>query len=462
MIIKVYIVIYRSDFYEVNMDLLNSKIKTLYFKYLLAALGSTLITVVYSFVDATVVGKAIGPNGSSAIAVVAPFWNIIFSLGLLLGVGTGVLISKLKGEGIDKKKQNEYFTASLIYLFILTILMYVMIFVFEKQLLVLFGAKDEEILKLAMEYLYPIRFVFPLFMVNQMLGVLLRNDDSPLLSTIGVLSGGVFNIIGDIVFAFPCKLGIFGPGLATTIGTVLTFVILMIHFFRKKNTLKIVKPTSFFKKIGEISVCGFSSFFVDLSMGIITILFNNQIMEYLDTNYLSVYSILLNITTFVQCFAYAISQASQPIISANYGAKNNKSIKETLKYCLYSVIFFSIIWLLLTTINPNMLVNIFMKPTEEILNIAPKVIRIYSITFSLLSLNIFASYYFQSILKNKISFIISTSRGLVLSGTLIMTLPLINRDLLWFALPISEIITAIFSIIVIIIFTKRLDKNKEE
>ena len=69
------------------MDFLNGKIKTIYFKYLSAAFGSALITSIYSIVDMAMVGQYHGPEGSAALAVVAPVWNIIYSFGLLMGIG---------------------------------------------------------------------------------------------------------------------------------------------------------------------------------------------------------------------------------------------------------------------------------------------------------------------------------------------------------------------------------------
>ena len=81
------------------MDFLNGKIKTLYFKYLAAAFGSALVTSIYSIVDMAMVGKYHGPAGTAALAVVAPVWNIIYSLGLLMGIGGSVLFSTIRGKG---------------------------------------------------------------------------------------------------------------------------------------------------------------------------------------------------------------------------------------------------------------------------------------------------------------------------------------------------------------------------
>ena len=77
------------------MDFLSEKIKTIYFKYLSAAFGSALITSIYSIVDMAMVGQYHGPEGSAALAVVAPVWNIIYSFGLLMGIGGSVVLTEL-------------------------------------------------------------------------------------------------------------------------------------------------------------------------------------------------------------------------------------------------------------------------------------------------------------------------------------------------------------------------------
>ena len=95
------------------MDLLQSRVRPVFFKYLGAAFGSALIGSIYSMVDMAIVGQYQGPSGTAALAVVAPVWNIIFSLGLLTGIGGSVLLSAAKGRG-DKQEENGYFTAAVL------------------------------------------------------------------------------------------------------------------------------------------------------------------------------------------------------------------------------------------------------------------------------------------------------------------------------------------------------------
>lgn len=105
------------------MNFLTDKIKPIYFKYLVAAFGSALISSIYGVVDAAMVGQYQGPTGTAALAVVSPVWNIIYSLGLLTGIGGSVLFGTARGKGEKAEKEsNEYFTAAVIGTTVLSLL----------------------------------------------------------------------------------------------------------------------------------------------------------------------------------------------------------------------------------------------------------------------------------------------------------------------------------------------------
>lgn len=439
------------------MDLLNGRIKPLYFKYLSAAFGSALISSIYGMVDMAMVGQYQGPDGTAALAVVAPVWNIIYSLGLLTGIGGSVIFSARRGNGVRSGGiENQYFTAAVLGSVLLAVLAWVGLLCFERPLLTFFGA-DEALLVLARRYLQPVRYVFPVFLFNQMLAAFLRNDGSPGLATLGVLSGGIFNVFGDYFFVFPCDMGIYGAGLATAIGSVISLLVLLSHFLRRRNTLHLVRVEHLPRKLWEITASGFSSFFIDVAMGILTVLFNRQIMRYLGSDALAVYGPIINVSTFVQCCAYSVGQAAQPIISINYGAGKGGRIRETLRLALYTTAAFALFWTALSFAAPNLYIRVFMRPTPAILSIAPGIIRVYALSFLLLPFNIFSTYYFQSIMQPRAAFIVSVARGLVISGVLILLLPMLaGADSLWFAMPVTELLTAVYTAAAIRRYTKSL------
>ena len=436
------------------MDLLKDNLARVYRHYFWAAFGSALATSVYSVVDVAVVGRYHGPAGLAAMAVIAPVWNIILSVALLSGIGGSILYAVKRGARAAALPANRFFAAALIVGTALSLLVMAALFLCEEPILRFFGA-DANLLPLAARYLAPVRFSVPLFLLGTTIMAFLRNDGDPGLATLGVLSGGVFNMIGDYVFVFPCNMGIYGAGLATAIGTGISFVVMMSHFLKKKNTLRMVKVQRLGRELR------FSSFFVDVAMGILTVLFNQQIMRYLGSDALAVYGPIINVSTFVQCCAYSVGQAAQPILSVNYGAGQGGRIRQTLRLALYTTAFFGLFWTALSLAAPNLYIRIFMDPTPEILTIAPAIIRTYSVSFLLLPLNIFSTYYFQAIMQPRAAFVASVMRGLVISGGLILLLPTAaGAESLWLAMPVTELLTAFYTVGAMRRYTRALSGRK--
>lgn len=437
------------------MDLLHGKVRKIYFKYLAAAFGSALISSIYGLVDMAMVGQYQGPAGTAALAVVAPVWNIIYSLGLLTGIGGSVLFSTARGKG-QGEAANEYFTAALVGTIVLALASWGAIVFFDQPMLKFFGA-EETLLPLAREYLGPVKFAVPFFLFNQMLAAFLRNDNNPGLATAAVLAGGIFNVAGDYICVFRLDMGIKGAGVATAIGALITFLIMLSHFLTGKNTLRFTRPKGLPVKLKNIGITGFSTFFIDIAMGILTTLFNRQIMKYAGTNELAVYGVIVNISTIVQCCAYSVGQASQPIFSINFGARQWERIRQTLRYALLSAAFFGLAWTALILQFPNGFIRIFMNPTAEVLAVGPSILRAYGISFLLLPFNIFSTYYFQSLMKPRASFFVSVFRGVLLSGLLIWLLPLLmGAGALWFAMPVTELLVAAAVVYLIVKYTKEL------
>lgn len=271
----------------------------------------------------------------------------------------------------------------------------------------------------------------PSFLFTQFLSAFLRNDGNPGLATKAVLFGGVFNVLGDYFFVFTLDMGIMGAGLATAMGSVFSLLMMLTHFRKKQNTLHWEWPTRLLSNLKAIGVTGFSTFFIDVAMGILTVLFNRQILKYLDTNALSV-----------------------------FGAEKGGRIREILKYALATAAVFGLVWTALAELAPNLFVRIFMTPTEEILAIAPGIIRSYGLSFLLLPLNVFSTYYFQAIMKPFTSFMVSVSRGALISGILICALPAIaEANTIWLAMPLTELLVAVYVIAMMTNYTKRLPKE---
>lgn len=443
-----------------NMDLLRDDVRKTYRRYLAAAFGSSFISTIYSFVDMIVVGQYQGPSGTAALALISPVWNIIFSLGMLFGIGGSVHFGMLRGEKDNVPgTENRYFTSALYVTGTLSALIMTVLLCFDGAIFRALGAEGE-LLTLALDYFRPVRFAVPCYMLGQVVAAFLRNDNDPGLATAAVLIGGLFNVFGDCYFTFVLDMGLFGAGLATAIGSALTLAIMLTHFFKRENTLRLVSIRQLSGTVGRMIETGFSAFFADLAMGIVTALLNRGIVRYAGTDALAVYGVIVYVGTCAQCSAYSVGQAAQPLFSINFGARKWDRIRQTQTCAIRSIIVFSLFWTGVSMAFPEQIVRIFMDATPGVLEIAPTIIRIYATSFLLLPFNIYSAYYFQSIMRARAALWLAVARGLVISGGLILLLPLIFKATgLWIAMPITDAITFAATLFLTIRYTKTLEEG---
>lgn len=425
--------------------------KKKYLRYLLASFGSALIMSIYSLVDTICVGQYHGEVGTAALAITLPLWTIIFSLGFLFGIGGAALMTSFKAEK-DERKANEYYTLAVISILVVVIFLWIFINVFYKQILIFFGADNEMVFNLASKYIYWMRVGLPLFMFSPFLGGFIRNDKAPLKATIGTISGGCVNVIGDILFVFTFDMGISGAGLATMLGQAFMALILMSHYLSKNCSLKFARPTNTLSKLKNIIIIGLPSFVLDIALGIVTILYNKQIVTYLEGNEetatLAIFGVACNVLALVQSMGYAVGQAGQPLISESYGKGEAEEVKSYLRYGIIASFSVSIVVTTLVMISPNLIVKSFIDTSNSllVLELAPSILRKFFLTFLLIIFNINTIYFFQAVLKGAASFTLSLLKGLILPAIFLLILPLISFNLIWYTLFLVELIVFSLSI----------------
>ena len=173
------------------MEMTEKPIRSLYFKYLIAAFGSALVGAVYTLVDMAVIGQYSGPKGTAAITLVMPVWSFICSLGILTGIGGSVLYSNARGES-GTRRANAMFTAATIATAGVAVVIWAAMIFFDEQLLRLLGSEGE-LMDIGLEYLKPLKAAIPVFIFSQMLAAFLRNDNDPGLATFAVVFTSILN-----------------------------------------------------------------------------------------------------------------------------------------------------------------------------------------------------------------------------------------------------------------------------
>lgn len=321
------------------------------------------------------------------------------------------------------------------------------ILVFDEELLRLFGA-DDTLLPLAMRYLKWLKWGIPLWPLGYFLGAFIRNDGDPSLVGIATICGGGFNIFGDIFLTFTCDMGIEGAGIATVVGQAIVFLIQLIHLFSQKNTIALTKVSGFWKRGAAVASIGVSSCLCSVGMGIVVVLFNNQIMRYFGGNALAIYGVAGNLFTLIQTFSYGIGNTAQPVVAENMGAGKMDRVRQTRNLGAYVALGIGFISKGFSMLFPTQNTLLYMKPTAEVLAAAPGILRQYFTCLLFLPFNVYATYYLQAVQQVKASLLVSLLQSVLLCSVFLYLLPLLfGGSAIWYVMLVVEGMTTIVSIL---------------
>ena len=310
-------------------SLLTESVAKIFFRDLIPAILANMVTSIYVLADTIIIGKGIGTLAMAALNIVLPLFNIFFGTGLLFGVGGSVLMSIARGRG-DEKLGKCYFTLSVILNAVTCLALTVLLWIFMEPIARFLGATDVT-LPYIMEYIPYVIGGLSAFAFSSLLQTFVRNDGAPKLAMFAVISGGVLNVILDIIFVFPLQLGMAGAAIASVLGSICTILILLFHFLSKSNELKFSLQKFSFSCIGRIFKNGFTSFLVEVTAGIVMFIFNIEILEYAGDIGVSMYGVICNTAIIVTCLCNGINQAAQPILSTNFGAGLTERIGQVRK-----------------------------------------------------------------------------------------------------------------------------------
>ncbi|MBQ8803173.1 MAG: MATE family efflux transporter [Tyzzerella sp.] len=434
--------------------LLTEPVSKIFFRYLLPAIMGTMVTSIYVLADTIIIGKGIGIDAMAALNIVLPLFNIFFGNGLLFGVGGSVLMSIARGRG-DVKAGQCYFTVATLLNVVTCILYTILLLIFTEPIVKFLGATDVT-LPYVLEYVPYVIAGLSAFSFSTFLQTFVRNDGAPKLAMAAVVTGGILNVILDIIFVFPFQMGMAGASIASVLGSATTVIILLFHFRSKSNGLQFSLDGFSFSYVTRIFTNGFTSFLVEITSGVVMFVFNISILEVAGDIGVSMYGVICNTAIIVTCLCNGINQAAQPIISTNHGAGLQDRIEAVRKLGLKTALIICSVPAIAGLIIPNLFTYIFLNPNEEILALSPTAIRIYFIGFFVTGINMFIVGYFQSTVRPQISLLLCLLRGCVLSILFVTILaPLFGVNGIWASVPLGEFVT----LLIAIYFLKKPEKE---
>lgn len=424
----------------------NQKLKKDFFRQAVPSIASMWVSSLYIIVDGMFVSRGVGPEALAAVNLTVPFISAIFGLSVLFSIGTSTITSYSLGKG-DIDRANEYFSLSLTFLTVLSIILAIFSYINLRELCEFLGASHDNV-DMVRKYLEIIILFTPFYIISYALEVLIKVDGYPQLSIVGVIISAATNIILDYLFVIKFGWGVEGAALATGLARAFSFIFFTSHFLGPKSTLKLKKFKFNLGVIKRIVCIGFSDCITELSMGIVILLFNQCIIATIGSIGLITYSVISYINTLVLSTMLGVSQALQPLTSFYNGSKDMSSVKILLKISLKTTAIFSFIILGLCIFFGDILVLMFIDNTDvETFKYTVNILKVFSVSFAILGFNVVTSGVLASIEKPKDAGIISIGRGLiVIFITVILLVCLLGGNGIWISTIISEFIVLLFSI----------------
>ena len=429
-----------------NERLENEKISTLLISLAIPSILAQLTTLIYNLVDRIYIGRL--PNSSLAIAGIGlctSIITIITAVTNLFGRGGAPLASIRLGEKNTEEAQKilgNCFKS----LMITSIIIIVILNLFGTQILMLFGA-SENTLDYALQYLriYSWGTIFAQLSVG--LNYFINAQGFAKYGMFTLLLGGILNIILDPVFIFLFDMGVAGAVVATVISQFVSCLWVLGFFFGKKTMLRLTKKSLEYdlNVMKRVFGLGLSPFFMSSTEGILQVSFNRQLLFYGGDIAVSAMTIMMSMSQILSLPMEGIAQATQPIISYNYGAGKYDRVKKTISLALKAALTYSIVGVLLMELFPSLFVQLFAND-PELVELASWMLRVYVFGFIIMGANSTFQQTYTSLGFGKRSFFFAFYRKIILLIPLIYFLPnVISNGVLavMLAEPISDLLTTI-------------------
>ena len=428
-----------------------------YKKLIAFTLPSILMMVVisiYGVVDGVFVSNFVGKSAFASLNLIMPFIMVFGAFGFMLGTGGCALVGKCIGEG-NKKQANEIFSM-LVYIIIISGVIFAIFgVIFVKPIAIMLGATPSMVQD-CVTYGTILLITIPAFMLQATFQTFVVVAGKPQIGMYLAILSGVLNIALDYIFIVKFNWGIAGAALATSISQFVGGIIPFIYFIKDNSSnLRLVKYK--WNKQAFIKSCtnGSSEMMTNLSISIVNILYNYQLMKYLGENGVSAYGVIMYVSFIFSGIFIGYTIGCSPIVSYNYGANNKKELKSLFKKSIILVTITSIIMTIVAQLLAGKLGGIFVGYDADLLAMTTNAIVLYAISYLFSGINIFASAFFTALNNGKVSAFISFLRSLVLQVIMILVLPLIiGINGIWLAVVVAEILCLIVTVILFIINNK--------
>ena len=443
-------------------------------KYAIPCIISLLVGALYNIVDQIFIANAsyLGSYGNAANTVIFPLTVVALAVAVMIGDGCCAFVSISLGMG-EKSAAKRSVGNVVIMIIASSLILTAVYLIFQTQIIAMFGGTvNEETFYYSKEYFFYISLGIPFYMFGQAMNPVIRADGSPKFAMASTLAGAVANIILDPVFIFIFKWGMMGAAVATVVGQIITAALAIWYI----QHMKTIKPSSEDLKInrkicGRTLILGITSFLSQISLVAAMAAINNMLRKYGAADEIfgqaqyaqipmAVVGIVMKFFQIVISIVVGMAAGCIPIVGYNIGAGNKARVKSLFTKLLLAEALVGAVAFIFVEIFPEQLISVFGAANESnyYTEFAIKAFRIYLCMIIMACINKACFIFLQAMGKAVASTALSMIREVIFGVGFAICLPVFwGLDGVLFSMPVSDILTFIVAVILIIRTYKELN-----
>ena len=426
-------------------------------RFTLPSIAMMIFTSVYSVVDGFFVSNFAGKTPFAAVNLIMPFLMIVATVGFMFGTGGTAIVAKTFGEG-DKEKANRYFSLFVYVAFALGVVFAILGIVFIRPISALLGAKGA-LLENCVIYARIILIALPFYVLQLLFQSFFAAAEKPQLGLAVTVSAGVTNIILDavLVILLPQEYKLAGAAVATAISQLVGGTIPLFYFARKNKSILRLGKTSFDgKAILKACTNGSSEFMSNVSMSIVGMLYNIQLIKFAGENGIAAYGVMMYVSMIFSAAFIGYSVGTAPVIGYHDGAQNHNELKGLLRKSLTMIGAFGVCMVIAAELAALPLAKMFVGYDVELMTLTVSGFRVFAWSFVFMGFAIFSSGFFTALNDGLTSALISFLRTLVFQIAAVLLLPLVWKiDGVWASIIVAEGMAVVLSTVFLVVKRKK-------
>lgn len=424
-------------------------------KFTFPSIVMMIFTSIYGVVDGIFVSNFAGKTPFAAINLIMPYLMVFGVLGFMVGTGGTALISMTLGMG-DKKKANELFSMLTWVCIIGGILLTVLSMIFLRPAARLLGATGQ-MLEDCVIYGMIVQTALTAYILQYAFQSFCVTAEKPNLSLGMMIVAGVCNIVLDALFVAVFRWGLVGAAVATAAAQIIGAVIPLVYFARPNSSLlRLGKWKYDGKALLRACTNGSSELMSNLSMSLVSMLYNLQLMAWAGEDGIAAYGVIMYVNFVFMSVYIGFVIGAAPVVGYNHGADNRPELKNIFRKSLVLLSIFSLIMTLLAELLSAPLSDVFVSYDQTLYDMTLRGFRIFSLSFLLCGFNLFGSSLFTALNNGLVSAVISFFRTLVCQIAAVMLLPLImGLDGIWLSIVAAELGALILTVVCFVKYRKR-------